>query len=148
MELITQLFGRFHPLLVHLPIGILGFLFECLSVFPKYRDLRKAIQPALLVGAFFAIASAGSGYFLSLEGGYDDSLLKLHRNAGIATAAFASLFYFLRKNILRYFPDKRKRKLARILVFVCLVLMVSLTGHLGGSLTHGENYLFRGGHGG
>jgi len=146
MEIITQLFGRFHPLLVHLPIGILllAFVFECISIFPRYKNVRHAIQPALLFGALSAIASAGSGYFLSLDGGYEESLLSLHRNAGIATAAFASLFYFLRKNTLHNFQDKSKRKMARMVLFSLLVLLVSFTGHLGGSLTHGEDYLFGG----
>lgn len=146
MEIMTQLFGRFHPLLVHLPIGIilLAFVFECISVFPKYKNVRHAIQPALLIGALSAIASAGSGYFLSLEGGYEESLLGLHRNSGIATAVFASLFYFLRKNALHNFQDKTKRKMARMVLFSLLVLLVSFTGHLGGSLTHGEKYLFGG----
>ncbi|MDH5251117.1 MAG: hypothetical protein OEW40_19140, partial [Cyclobacteriaceae bacterium] len=114
MQIITAFIGRFHPLLVHLPIGILflAFIFEFLSVFPKYRKLRKSIQPALLLGALFSIASAGSGYFLSLEGGYENELLTLHRNSGIATAVFASLFYFLHKNAVNFFRDKRKRKMA------------------------------------
>ena len=144
MQIITAFIGRFHPLLVHLPIGILflAFIFEFLSVFPKYRKLRKSIQPALLLGALFSIASAGSGYFLSLEGGYENELLTLHRNSGIATAVFASLFYFLHKNAVNFFRDKRKRKMARMLLFILLIVLLSFTGHLGGSLTHGEDYLF------
>jgi len=131
-------------LLVHLPIGILllAFIFEFLSYFSKYKKLRQAVQPALFLGAFFAIASAGSGYFLSQEGGYDDRLLALHRNTGIATAAFATILYFLRKSAVTYFQDKGKRKLVRIFLFIPLIGLLSLTGHLGGSITHGEDYLF------
>lgn len=144
MEIITQFFGRFHPLLVHLPIGILflAFLFEFLAYFPKYKKLRQAIQPALFWGALFAVASACSGYFLSQEGGYEDRLLSLHRNTGIATAVFATLLYFLRKSAVTYFREKEKRKLVRIFLFIPLIGLLSLTGHLGGSITHGEDYLF------
>ena len=91
MEWITQFFGRFHPLLVHFPIGILilAFLFECLSRIKSYRKLRAAIPPSLLLGSLFAVASAFSGYFLSEEGGYEDDLLERHKTLGIATAVFS-----------------------------------------------------------
>lgn len=142
--MMTQFFGRFHPLLVHLPIGILflAAMFEFLSYFPRYKKLRKAVQPCLFWGALFAVAAAASGYFLSQEGGYEDRLLSLHRNTGIATAIFATVFYFFRKSALAFFEDKSKRKLVRIFLFLPLIGLLSLAGHLGGSLTHGEDYLF------
>src|SRR5688500_14333137 len=98
MDWIIQFFGRFHPLIVHLPIGILflAFLFECLSAFRDYRKLNAAVQPSLFLGSIFAILSIVSGIFLSREGGYDDFLLERHRNLGIATAAFTVILYFLR----------------------------------------------------
>ena len=39
MDIVLTFFGRFHPLLVHLPIGfiLMGLLFEC---------YKKKIQPA------------------------------------------------------------------------------------------------------
>jgi uncharacterized membrane protein len=144
MQMITQFFGRFHPLLVHLPIGMLFLagVFEFLSYFPRYKRLRQSVQPTLFWGALFAIAAAISGYFLSQEGGYDDRILSLHRNTGIATAIFSTLLYFLRKSAITFFDDKGKRKLVRIFLFIPLIGVLSLTGHLGGSLTHGEDYLF------
>ncbi|MBA4058338.1 MAG: hypothetical protein C0490_26710, partial [Marivirga sp.] len=144
MQMMTQFFGRFHPLLVHLPIGILFLagIFEFLSYFQKYKKLRQAVQPSLFWGAVFAITAAASGYFLSQEGGYEDHLLSLHRNTGIATAIFATVLYFLRKSAVTFFENKGKRKLIRIFLFVPLIGLLSLTGHLGGSLTHGEDYLF------
>lgn len=143
MQTLLQFFGRFHPLLVHLPIGILflAFIFEFASYFPAFKKLRQAVQPSLFLGALFAIASVASGLLLSREGGYDDRLLMLHRNTGIATAVFTTLLYFLRKSAVTYFQDKGKRKIVRIFLFIPLVGLLSLTGHLGGSLTHGEGYL-------
>ncbi|MBL0743532.1 c-type cytochrome domain-containing protein [Chryseolinea lacunae] len=141
---LTQIFGRFHPLLVHLPIGILiiGFLFECLAFWNTYRMLRRAVQPTLFLGALSAIISAVSGFFLSREGGYDDRLLMLHQNFGIATAAFATLLFFVRKSVVTYFPDKKRRRIVRIFMYAPLMGLLSITGHLGGSMTHGEDYLF------
>ena len=144
MQTLIEFFGRFHPLLVHLPIGILflAFIFEFASYFSKFKKLRQAIQPSLFVGALFSIAAVLSGLILSNEGGYDDRLLILHRNTGIATAIFTTLLYFLRKSAVTYFQDRGKRKVVRIFLFIPLVGLLSLTGHLGGSITHGEGYLF------
>lgn len=144
MDFITTFFGRFHPLLVHLPIGILflAFLFECLSVKSDYKRLRKAVQPALFLGVVFAIASAISGYFLRQEGGYDEGLADLHQNFGIATAVFSLVLFIVRPVIKSWIASPLRRKQVRILLFIPLILLLSVTGHWGGSLTHGEDYLF------
>ena len=55
----------------------------------------------------------------------------------------ATLTFFLRKNAVKHFQDKGKRKIVRIFLFIPLIGILSLTGHLGGTLTHGENYLFQ-----
>ena len=144
MQTLFQFFGRFHPLLVHLPIGILflAFFFEFASYFSPFKRLRQAVQPSLFLGALFSIAAVASGLLLSREGGYDDRLLILHRNTGIATAIITTVLYFLRKSAVSYFQDKGKRKIVRIFLFIPLIGLLSLTGHLGGSITHGEGYLF------
>jgi hypothetical protein len=76
-----------------------------------------------------------------MEGGYEDELLDLHRNAGIATAILSLIFFFLRRTAIYFFGDKGKRKWARIVLFSLLITLLSFTGHLGGSLTHGAAYL-------
>lgn len=144
MQTLFQFIGRFHPLLVHLPIGILylAFFFEFGSYFSPFKKLRQAVQPSLFLGALFSIAAVVSGLLLSTEGGYDDRLLLLHRNTGIATAIFTIILFFLRKSAITYFQNKEKRKIVRIFLFIPLIGLLSLTGHLGGSITHGEGYLF------
>lgn len=140
----VEIVGRFHPLLVHFPIGLLFLagLFEFLSYFKKYRKLRGAVQTTLFWGAVFSTLSAVSGYVLSQEGGYDDRLLDLHRNAGIVTASFAWILFFIRRSAVTFFHEKEKQKLVRIFLFVPMLGVLSLTGHLGGSLTHGEEFFF------
>ena len=138
MDFITALFGRFHPLLVHLPIGILfiAFLFEWLSATKKFKPLRKAVQPALFWGGLFAIAAAISGYFLRQEGGYEAGIADLHQNLGIATAVLCIIVYALRRRTKFWIADPVRRKRLRIILFIPLILLLSLTGHWGGSLTH------------
>lgn len=143
MENLMNFFGRFHPLLVHLPIGILflAFLFEALARFRRYRKLSVAIQPALFLGALSAIGSVITGYFLSQEGGYETATLTWHQNAGIATAVFTIVLYFLRRNQWILQAERNKRKPIRLLLFLPLMALLTITGHLGGSLTHGEEFL-------
>src|SRR3990170_3059152 len=144
MHWIFQFFGRFHPLFVHLPIGILflAFLFECLSNFKQYASLRVAVAPALLIGSFFAVASVISGLFLSQEGGYEDAVVDLHQNLGIATAIFTIILYLFQRKPVRYFSKYAERNSIRIISFLILITLLFATGHLGGTLTHGEEYLF------
>ncbi|MDH5399464.1 MAG: ribonuclease inhibitor, partial [Cyclobacteriaceae bacterium] len=80
--------GRFHPIILHLPIGmlILAFLFELLSRFEKYISLSVAARLGLLLGSITSVITALFGYFLSLEGGYDETLLFWHQWLGIIVA--------------------------------------------------------------
>ena len=85
---IVTLTGRFHPLLVHLPLGILlaALVLQWISQRPAYASWRPAVSPLLFAGALSAIASCISGFMLKRHGGYDDDLLGKHQWAGIATA--------------------------------------------------------------
>ena len=50
---ISEFIGHFHPLLVHLPIGILlmGILLLWLSYNEKFREFQRAVPVVLLCGA-------------------------------------------------------------------------------------------------
>jgi uncharacterized membrane protein len=143
IDWITQFLGRLHPMLVHFPIGILfiAFFFECISRFKTYKKLRSAVSPALLLGVFSAIASAITGWYLSQEGGYDNELLERHKNLGITTTVFALIVYVLRRSSGKFFQDKSRKSAFYFFLFIPLIVLVSITGHFGGSMTHGEDYL-------
>lgn len=144
MDFITAFFGRFHPLLVHLPIGILflAFLFECLSFKDRYKRLGKAVQPALFWGSAFAIAAAITGFFLRQEGGYEEDIADRHQNLGILTAVLSLVVYVLRPKVKYWVDHRRSRKQVKLALSVPLIILLLITGHWGGSLTHGEDYLF------
>jgi uncharacterized membrane protein len=143
MDWLTQFFGRLHPMIVHFPIGILllTFLFECLSHIKAYENVRVAIKPALVIGAISAVVAALTGYFLSQEDGYDDALLITHRNLGFATAASGLIAVFVYGKVLNRLHQK-KENVVRIILLTTLTILVSLTGHWGGSITHGEDYWY------
>lgn len=130
---ILELIGRFHPVLVHLPIGILllAALFQLLSAREKFQSLHAATGIALFWGMLFAIASCISGYLLSTTGDYDEELIFKHQWFGIAVAV---------TSIVANYLHKRKNKKNKW-VMIVMVLLIIITGHLGGSITHGSDYL-------
>ncbi len=132
----TELIGRFHPALVHLPIGILliAALFQLLALKPKYASMHAAISIALFWGMISAIVSCISGYFLSLSGDYDDELVDTHTWFAIATASIS---------IIAYFFNRWENEFAKWVILL-MVPLIFVTGHLGGSLTHGSDYLTKG----
>lgn len=132
----TEIIAHFHPVLVHLPIGILilAILFHWLSSKEKYTGLTIAIPIAYLCGAITALLSCVTGYLLSGTGEYDETTLNLHQWMGILVAFVAATGYlFARTN------NAQQLKW----VSISLLLLITLTGHLGGTLTHGEGYLWK-----
>jgi len=128
--------GRFHPLLLHLPIGalVVTFFIDILGRFQKSYNL-KTVSNLLGFTAFFAIATCFLGYFLSLEGGYQDDTLDLHFYTGIGTA-FLTVGLFL----LSLKPEFNNNKMF-LLLFIVTLISISIAGHYGSVLTHGENFL-------
>jgi mono/diheme cytochrome c family protein/uncharacterized membrane protein len=132
----TEIIGRFHPLLVHLPIGILllAGLFQLLALKPKFASLHAATSIALFWGMIGAVLSCISGYLLSQSGDYDEELVNTHKWFGISTA-FISLIAYLFNRWENVFAKW---------VILLMVPSIIITGHLGGSLTHGTDYLTKG----
>lgn len=139
MKDIALFLGSWHPLLVHLPIGmlIMAFLLEWMARIEKYAAFRPAVPAILLAGSIAAILSCLAGYFLSLGGGYNDSTLGWHKWLGIGVALFASFTWALKR-----FPGLLPRlKTLHFPMLVFLMLLLTAAGHYGGSLTHGSDYL-------
>lgn len=138
MENFTLFIGRFHPLLVHLPIGILlvAVLFDWLSKNEKYAKLSTAVGALYFLGGIGAVLSCLTGYLLSSSGEYEGALLDRHQWMGIGVAAVALLMWGLR--IL----NLQQQTWTTSILSLGLFGLISWTGHLGGSLTHGEDYLF------
>jgi mono/diheme cytochrome c family protein/uncharacterized membrane protein len=136
---IDQFFGRFHPVLVHLPIGILllAVAFEWLSRWERYRALKAALPMTWGLGALAAAGSSVTGYLLSLSGDYAPDPLNAHMWMGFALTGLATAAYLL---VIRP-VDRPLLHGLRKGVPVLALLVVTLTGHLGGSLTHGSHYL-------
>jgi uncharacterized membrane protein len=137
MNALIEFFGRFHPVLVHLPIGflLLALILQWLGRKEKYMAILPAIRVAFLLGMLSAVVSCLSGWSLSLGGEYDESTLDLHKWFGISVAVFSLIGY--------WFSAKPNSALKNILSITTVILII-ITGHLGGTLTHGEGFLTKG----
>ncbi len=127
--------SRFHPLVVHLPIGIL--LFAGLLQFLQWRNKGNNFQPTISLALYSSwvasVAAIATGWFLAGEGGYDEDILFWHKWLGIGLTIVLTLICGLR---LR----EKVNASAGLMIFAIALLFA--TGHFGGSLTHGTDYLF------
>lgn len=134
---IVTFFGRFHPLFVHLPIGflLLAILIEWYQGKKEGKENNQIITYAWLLGALSAILSALFGWFLAENGTYAEGSIFWHRWLGIGLAAVASLGWWAKQSP-KQFPKMVNNSITYLVLGLILV-----EGHLGGSLTHGEDYL-------
>ncbi|MBT8306781.1 MAG: chitobiase/beta-hexosaminidase C-terminal domain-containing protein, partial [Maribacter sp.] len=134
----TLQIANLHPLVVHLPIGILiiGFLLELLYRNKPSDIANDMVQKVLLIGAISAVISVGTGWLLGDNGGYDETLLFRHRWLSVAVTVLSVALYFIKKSTLAlsqrlYLP-----------LYIGVLVLIGITGHYGGSMTHGEDFLF------
>ena len=151
----TLFVGRFHPLLVHLPIGflVLAALFEVVSSWRQSSarsadngsapgtPWREAAAAALVAGTACAVAAVATGYLLGHAGGYGGATFDRHQFFGIVTAAAAVATTLVRTIAMLRAPANRPQMAIYRVCLAILMLLVGVTGHLGGTLTHGEGYL-------
>ena len=133
--------GRLHPLVVHLPIGflLLAGVFDAMSYRSGYAHLKPAVSFTLLAGFVAAVLACLFGYLLSRTGDYDPAILNLHMISGIVLAVFSGLLFFTTTSRFRAVYQLPSGWFSGLLAG--LVLLIAYTGHQGGNLTHGSNYL-------
>ncbi|WKN32837.1 hypothetical protein PZB74_05700 [Porifericola rhodea] len=134
-------FGRFHPIILHLPIGFLliAFVLELMSRIKRFEAYKAAVGLILFLGAVSAIVAAVLGYMLAQGGGYGDELLSLHQWLGIAAALTAIISLVLNWMVSKNISPTLDKVYVSTMSVMIIVLMAA--GHYGGSLTHGSDYL-------
>jgi uncharacterized membrane protein len=121
--------GRFHPLILHLPIGALVILFfmEIIHSWRKELDLEAACNLLLWFSTISIFPTVLLGFFLASTGDYDDELLSVHKRLGW----FKDLI-IVRVLVLRHYKSsKSNRKDYRFYkIFLSInVILLSLAGH-------------------
>jgi len=132
LPMVLQLSGRWHPLLLHLPIGFLIFALAIrrMNLHPEPGDAKVFFDRIFFWTALATVASALTGCFLGKEEGYSGTTLYRHMNLGTTLSILTLL--------LSMFQEKRK---AFNILGVGAIIIVALTGHYGAILTHGEDFL-------
>ena len=131
-----QFLGRFHPLAVHLPIGLI-VLVPVLEMAGKYRPaLREAAGFVLGLACALCLATLTLGYLLAYGSGDTGTTVTRHLWGGIVLAIVLIVCLLARPSwssgsVPRAYP----------LLLGCVMLALLWTAHQGGSLTHGTGYL-------
>ncbi|HEY1901992.1 MAG TPA: c-type cytochrome domain-containing protein [Terracidiphilus sp.] len=131
-----QFLGRFHPLAVHLPIGLLVLLplLEIAGAFrPPLREAAGFVLALALAGCLFALTL---GLLLAYGSGEAGAGVTRHMSGGIALTIVVLLCLLARPwwaqgTVPRVYPA----------LLTGMLLLLVWTAHQGGSLTHGSNYL-------
>ena len=126
--------GRFHPILVHFPIVLilLPLLMEGIKRWKNWTFINQLMPLFMGMAVISASISAIAGFLLYGSGEYSGELVRNHLWAGIGVAIGMNLAWIV-------FEWKFEKAFLPSLIIVNLLLVY--TGHLGGSLTHGEEYL-------
>ena len=137
---IAKFIGRFHPVVLHLPIGMLVWVLiqEALSILPGNRD-RSSSRTAAGFAAGSAVIAALLGFVLYYSmPDYDKELAEHHLQGGIIFSCLVIATF-----LVKVWVDAtggRGTLVYRLLLLASVAMMAS-TSHDGASLTHGKGYL-------
>ena len=130
-------FGRLHPLLVHLPIG---FLIIAVLISGKRDDrsinFNRFVSFVWFLSFISSAFTALMGWLLAQNGHYIEDAIDPHKWTCIVLVILSGLGWVF--HIGNFKVNKIILKANNILIVFLLIIV----GHLGGSLTHGENYLY------
>lgn len=140
MTNVVEFLGRFHPLLLHLPIGIYVLAFGLQYLKPRKIIIDDRLMGLLLhVGLFTAVITSLLGWFLSISGGYAENDIAWHKWSAVFLVLISCLLSA--SHIFRsQYPWLQN---FYHLCFMATLLLIIITGHFGGELTHGEGFLFK-----
>ncbi|MCX6217514.1 DUF1549 domain-containing protein [Spirosoma sp.] len=129
-----QFLGRLHPLMVHFPVSLLciALILEAVGWFRKSTELQAGIRAMVWIGTISSVVAAALGLLLVNQDDYGGNTVTIHQWSGLATMTLAILTVFALRS--------GRTSLYRGLLMTT-VLGVSLAGHYGAMLTHGDDYL-------
>ncbi len=139
---VLESFGRLHPIMVHLPLGLVfaALVVEGARLIQRRPSLSAFTPIALGLAALGAVLASGTGWFFA-EGETDTSSLFWHRWLGIACAGVLIAVAWMAIRAAR--DTVNAAQITPIVRGVLLAagLLVGWVGHLGGDMVWGENYV-------
>jgi len=129
--------GRMHPLVLHFPLVVLMLYSFWILIVEKKESTKwnkELADVLLLIGTLTAAIAVFSGFVLSQEDGYEKDAIFWHKWLGIAISLISIFWYGFQQKLPPW-------KLPAKLVAVSLLGLLLIGGHLGGNITHGEDFL-------
>jgi uncharacterized membrane protein len=134
----VRFLGNFHPVVLHLPIGIFMLILfqELLAIVTRKKD-QSGIFP-IFFGASSAVLAVILGFLLYQGGGFEGSeLVEDHLWGGIAFSSLAILAFIVKSwSMSAAIPQTLYQTMVAL-----SVLVMTYASHDGASITHGENHL-------
>lgn len=140
----VALFGRSHVIVVHFPVALLTVLMVMEVLRWRRRDTGgdRTVTLLAVLSAASAVASIAMGWVLagsSSGEGREAQILEWHRWLGVVTGVFAVGVAAVA--LRRQLSDSPALTRAYRFLLLPATALVGLTGHYGGALAHGENYI-------
>ncbi len=134
---LVRFLGNFHPVILHLPIGIF-ILILCQEFVAMFTGNKPRTILPVFLGAATAVMAVILGFLLYQGGGFEGSeLVEDHLWGGLAFACAAVLSFIVR---LWCLSPGSSQALYRIFIFASVGIM-TYASHDGASITHGEDHL-------
>lgn len=133
---ILLLGGKFHPLILHLPIGVLlgAVLLELFNGPLRRHD--AAVTFLLWLGFITSMKAVLAGYFLAQPGGYPDDVLNWHLWSGLSIPVLVFITLIAKLHHQQKSPLMSSSLYRAPLFTTAAALMVA--GHFGGTMSHGD----------
>ncbi|HWG19978.1 MAG TPA: c-type cytochrome domain-containing protein [Terracidiphilus sp.] len=131
-----QFIGRFHPVLLHLPIGLIVLLPVLEIAGARRPALRDAADFVLRAALVLALPTFALGYMLAYGAGDMGTTVTRHM-AGAIALCIGLMFCMLVRPA--WAAGEQTRIYPALLTATLLILV--WTGHQGSSITHGSDYL-------
>ncbi|MDP3849810.1 MAG: c-type cytochrome domain-containing protein [Luteolibacter sp.] len=137
---LLKFIGRFHPVVLHLPIGMMVWVLLLEAGNPcSKKPARSSSRMAMLFTATTAVIASLLGFILYYSTpDYDKELAGRHLNGGILFACGTVAAFVVKFRVDA--SGGRGAALYRLLLLGCAGIM-GITSHDGASLTHGKGYL-------
>ena len=139
---VLESFGRLHPIMVHLPLGLVfaALVVEGARLIQRRPSLSAFTPIALGLAALGAVVASGTGWFFS-ESEAETSSLFWHRWLGITCAIVLIAVAWMAIRAAR--DTVNAAQITPIVRGVLLAagLLVGWVGHLGGDMVWGENHV-------